>query len=125
MTDLDLDRIEAAARAVVRGDSWWEADDIASPDGEYIALMDPATTLALVARLREAEYRLAAQVGLYRSAEIDLRDAEARLAAVDTRHRSESGGVGHRRLRAIERPHSIDTTRRAARAALRGLEDQR
>ena len=54
MTDLDLDRIEAAARAVVRGDSWWEADDIASPDGEYIALMDPATTLALVARLRAA-----------------------------------------------------------------------
>ena len=83
MTNLDLDRIEATARAATPG-RWHEFDgcvwtDAAAclhhgpstaADREHVATMDPATTLALVARVREAEVALEGRC----LADITLRD---------------------------------------------------
>lgn len=75
---LDLDFIEATARAATPG-RWHEFDgcvwtDVAeclhhgpstAADREHVATMDPSTTLALVARVRGAEARLAAVDALH------------------------------------------------------------
>jgi len=71
---IDLDAIEAAANGIVRPGEpffWYKFDDIvdwcgplvssrkqAEADAHYIATMDPETTLALVARVRELELAL-------------------------------------------------------------------
>ena len=85
MTTLDLDRIEATARAATPG-RWHEFDgcvwtDVAAclhhgpssvADREHVATMDPSTTIALVARVRGAEARLA-KVDELHFAEYDFR----------------------------------------------------
>lgn len=103
---LDLDFIEATARAATPG-RWHEFDgcvwtDVAAclhhgpssaADREHVATMDPETTLALVARVREAEARCDRFLGLAQAAmrsdleaRMMLAAAESRLAAVDALH---------------------------------------
>ena len=100
---LDLDRIEVTARAATPG-RWHEFDgcvwtDVAEclhhgpstvADREHVATMDPSTTLALVARVRELEAEMGERifshnedVGLLREAMEHLRASEARLTEVD------------------------------------------
>lgn len=80
MTDIDLDALEATARAATPG-PWWQGREVrhesdldvyserdvsdtshdiathvwSTADAEHIAAFDPTTVLALIARLREAE----------------------------------------------------------------------
>ena len=99
MTGLDLDRIEATARAATPG-RWHEFDgcvwtDAAEclhhgpssvADREHVATMDPETTLALVARVRELEAEMGERIfwldqdaGLIAEAMERLSAAEAQL----------------------------------------------
>ena len=131
VTGLDLDRIEATARAATPG-RWHEFDgcvwtDAAEclhhgpstvADREHVATMDPTTTLALVARVRELEARHDPCIcGPWHPASdgpkeecpqhgreygwwvecaeakvVQLQDAEARLTAVDELHFAECDG---------------------------------
>ena len=66
MTDLDLDALEATARAVNTPGPWEARCDGYKEDAEHIAAFDPPTVLALIARLREAEancHRACAAIG--------------------------------------------------------------
>ena len=61
MTDIGLDAIEAAARKYKPGA--WLVDDFTPPDQkfyDYVNLLSPATVLALVARVRQLEQKVAA-----------------------------------------------------------------
>ena len=60
---INLDAIEAAARAAAKGSGgvWWDVEGLrhkptlTKPDRTHIATMDPQTTLALVEKVRELE----------------------------------------------------------------------
>lgn len=93
VTGLDLDRIEETARAADPEPRWWTPASLRSAmphidpqDAAHVATMAPATTLALVARVRELEAEMGERIfwldqdaGLIAEAMERLSAAEAQL----------------------------------------------